>query len=202
MAVHEKNMSEQFTQQMKRQAAAHTDHLNEVLAAQQGELTRKHQSQLELEAAQHQLVRNQDLAKLTGMAKGIQESVHARADKDHVARQVRELWLAAQSLIDVLRSNESAYSGQWQEQRRSLNKPLELLSSISNSIGQGKGDEFVKAVIETFPKEAINEGILPQGALKVKPTHFDYFETLTGAFIGTGSFSGCRTSMPSSCSDR
>jgi len=39
MAVHEKNMSEQFTQQMKRQAAAHTDHLNEVLAAQQGELT-------------------------------------------------------------------------------------------------------------------------------------------------------------------
>jgi len=45
-------MSEQFTNQMERQTAAHVDHLDEVLAAQQGELTGTHQSQLELEAAQ------------------------------------------------------------------------------------------------------------------------------------------------------
>jgi hypothetical protein len=102
---------------------------------------------------------------------------------------VRELWLAAQSLIDVLRSNESAYTGKWQEQRRSLEQPLELLSSISNSIGQGKDDDFVKAVIETVPKEAISQGILPQGALKVMPIHFDNFERLIRAFLGTGSFS-------------
>ena len=57
-------MLEQLTQQMKRQAAAYTDHLNEVSAAQQKELTRRHQSQLELEAAQHQLARNQDLAEV------------------------------------------------------------------------------------------------------------------------------------------
>jgi hypothetical protein len=67
-------MSEQFTWQMKRPEAARTNHLDEVSAAQQGTLTRKHQSQLESGATQHQLVRNQDLAKLTSTAKGIQES--------------------------------------------------------------------------------------------------------------------------------
>jgi hypothetical protein len=73
MAMHGKN-----TQQMQRPEASRTNHLNEVLAAQQGELTRKHQNQLESGAAQHhhQLVRNQDLARLTGMGKGIQESAH------------------------------------------------------------------------------------------------------------------------------
>ena len=71
--MQEKNLSEQLTQQMKRKAAAHTDHLNQVLTTQQRELTRRHQSQLELEAAQHKLARNQDLAKLADMAKGIRE---------------------------------------------------------------------------------------------------------------------------------
>jgi len=39
MAMYGQGYVKQFTQPMKRQAAAHTDHLNEVLAAQQGELT-------------------------------------------------------------------------------------------------------------------------------------------------------------------
>jgi hypothetical protein len=41
------------------------------LVTQQRELTRRHQSQPELEAAQHQLACKQDIAKLAGMAKGI-----------------------------------------------------------------------------------------------------------------------------------
>jgi hypothetical protein len=57
---------------MKRQhadAAANTNHLYDVLAAKQGELTRRRQTQVELEA--DRLARNQDLAMLTSIAKGI-----------------------------------------------------------------------------------------------------------------------------------
>jgi len=71
---------------------------------------------------------------------------------------VRELWLAAQSFIDVLPSHESAYSGKWQEQRFLLDKPMELSSNISIPINQGKYNDFVRAVIETVPKEAISQG--------------------------------------------
>ncbi len=49
MALHEKNMSDQWTQQMKRQAAAHTHHLNDQLAAQHDNLSAKHQMELQLQ---------------------------------------------------------------------------------------------------------------------------------------------------------
>jgi hypothetical protein len=60
---------------------------------------------------------------------------------------------------------------QKQEQRRSQDKPVELRST-SIPISQSKDNDFVKAVIETVPKEAANQGIFPQGARKVMPTHF------------------------------
>ena len=100
-----KNMLEQLTQQMKRQAAAYTDHLNEVSAAQQKELTRRHQSQLELEADQHQLARNQDLAKLTGMTKGIQE--RTRQSRQGSCSSASSRTVARSSIFDRRRMAEN-----------------------------------------------------------------------------------------------
>lgn len=102
---------------------------------------------------------HQDLAKLTGMAKGIQDAMHNRAEKDQISRQVRELWIAAQSLIESLRSNSTVHMP-WEEQRR----PLDI-SGLNQAAKYN--DEFAKTVIESIPSEAIAEGVLPQGALKV-----------------------------------
>ncbi len=154
-------MSDQFTQQLKRQAAAHTDHLNEVLSVQQQELTRKHDNERELQLSQLRLAHSEELAKWLGMARGIQHSVRARADIDQLARDVRDLWMAAHSLIDSLRSNTTAHLP-WEEQRRYLSSPLTLLSKVTDP-----NDEFVKTVIETIPKDVIEKGVLPQGAIKV-----------------------------------
>lgn len=154
-------MSDQFTQQLKRQAAAHTDHLNEVLSVQQQELTRKHDNERELQLSQVKLAHSEELAKWLGMARGIQQSVRDRADVDHLAREVRNLWMAAHSLIDGLRSNQTAHLP-WEEQRRDLSSPLALLSQVTRP-----EDEFVKTVIETIPKDVLEKGVLPQGAIKV-----------------------------------
>lgn len=152
-------MSDQFTQQLKRQAAAYTDHLNESLKAQQQELTRTFDAERQLELATLMAKYHEDLAKLHGLAKGIQHAVHNRADKDRISRQVRELWIAAQSLIETLRSNETIHQP-WDQQRRPLN--LQGLNEVIDN-----NHEFARAVIESIPESATKEGVLPQGAIKV-----------------------------------
>lgn len=152
-------MSDQFTQQLKRQAAAYTDHLNDSLKMQEQELKRTFDAERELEMAKLLALYHQDLAKLHGMAKGIQDAVHGRADKDRLSRQVRELWVAAQSLIESLNSNADVHLP-WEKQRR----PVDL-KGLNNAINNN--DEFARAVVESIPSSAVGEGVLPQGALKV-----------------------------------
>lgn len=152
-------MSDQFTQQLKRQAAAYTDHLNDSLKVQQQELTRTFQAERELDMAKLLAAYHQELAKLHGMAKGIQDAVHSRGDKDRISREVRELWISAQTLIDSLRSNATVHLP-WDEQRR----PLDL-GGLKKAVDNN--DEFARTVIESIPSSAVSEGVLPQGALKV-----------------------------------
>lgn len=123
---------------------------------QQQELQRTFDAERELEMAKLLANYHQDLAKLHGMAKGIQDAVHSRAEKDKISRNVRELWIAAQSLIESLRSNAAVHLP-WDEQRR----PLDL-----RGLSQAN-DEFARAVVESIPSSAVGQGVLPQGALKV-----------------------------------
>lgn len=157
--MHEKILSEQFTQQLKRQAAAYTDHLNDSLSTQQDELKRKFEGEREIELAKLASAYHEQLAKLHGMAKGVQDAVHNRAEKDQLSRQVRELWVAAQALVDSLASNKEIHLP-WEQQRRPIDlKPINQSCQSS--------DEFLKTVIESIPKDALTNGVLPQGAIKV-----------------------------------
>ncbi|XP_046460534.1 MICOS complex subunit MIC60-like [Daphnia pulex] len=158
ISFHEKTLSDQFTQQLKLQAAAYTDHLNDTLKTQRLELKRTFDAERELEVAKLLASHHENLAKLHGMGKGIQDAIHDRAEKDRVSRQVRELWIAAQSMIESLRSNNSVHLP-WNEQRHPLN-----LSSLNKALNNN--DEFALAVIESIPPTALDQGILPQGALK------------------------------------
>ena len=158
--MHEQILSDQFTQQLKRQAGAYTDHLNETLNMQKEELIRRFEGERELELAKVLASYHGELAKLFGIAKGVQEAVHNRAEKDRIARQVRELWVSAQLLIDTLRSNEVVHLP-WEDQRRPLEQSLNVLTQVVNK------DEFTQAVMESIPPVAATSGVLPQGAIKV-----------------------------------
>ena len=164
--MHEQILSEQFTQQLKRQAGAYTDHLNDSLNVQYEELKRKFEGERELELAKVLASYHEELSKLHGMAHGVKDAVHGRADKDRLSRQVRELWVASQSLVDSLCSN-SAVHLPWEQQRKALEKPLQVLTSVVNN-----NDEFTQAVVESLPADALKNGVLPQGAIKVLECSF------------------------------
>lgn len=159
--MHEQILSDQFTQQLKRQAAAYTDHLNDCLNVQHEELKRKFEGERELELAKVLASYHEELAKLHSLAKGVLDAVHSRADKDSVSRQVRELWVAAQTMVDSLSSNSTVHLP-WEEQRRPLEQSLQVLSKVAGN------NDFTRTVIESIPTEAVNNGVLPQGAIKVQ----------------------------------
>jgi hypothetical protein len=62
-------------------------------------------------------------------------------------------------MIESLRSNATVHLP-WDEQRRPLN-----LNNLNKTLNNN--DEFALAIIDSIPPSALDQGILPQGALKV-----------------------------------
>ena len=148
-------------EQLKRQTAAHLSHLNDMMNVQQDELTRKFEGEREVLEANIRLNHLVELTKLLGHAQGIRDTVRNKTDTDRMSRQVRELWIAAHSLIDCLKSNDGALLP-WEEQRRPLAQSLQLLSNSTDN-----NDEFTRCMIESIPADVVEGGVLPQGAIKV-----------------------------------
>jgi hypothetical protein len=70
-------------------------------------------------------------------------------------------------MIESLHSNATVHLP-WNEQRRPLN-----LSNLNKALNNN--DEFARAVIDSIPPSALDQGILPQGALKVMSRVFFAF---------------------------
>jgi len=160
IAMHEKVLSDQFMQQLKRQAGAHIDHLNEMLNVQQEELTRRHGGEREAQLAELRTNHLTEISKLHGMAIGVQDAVMQRAEKDKAGKEMSQLWIAAHSLINCLHDNTTTHLP-WEDQRQSLSQAVQALTNSTNN-----SDEFTRCIIESIPKTAVTNGVLPQGAIK------------------------------------
>ena len=92
--------------QMKRQAAAHADHITDVLAVQEAELVRKYRQEQD---EQVEGLNNQyygSLAKLQGVVGGQAAGLEARAATDEAAMAAQALWVASSSLNCLVMSGE------------------------------------------------------------------------------------------------
>jgi len=158
--LHEQALSSQFMQQLKRQSAAHMDHLNDVTIQQQEELQRRHDGEREAQLAELRTRHLAELSQLHGLAIGVQDAVQQRAGKDREALEMRQLWISAHSLISCLHSNITTHLP-WEQQRQSLSAALQALTLSTKN-----GDEFTRCIVEAIPEVAVTGGVLPQGAIK------------------------------------
>lgn len=148
-------------QQLKRQAGAHIDHVSEMLNVQQEELMRRHSGELEAQLAELRTIHLAELSKLHGLAIGVQDTVMQRAEKDKEGKEMRQLWIAAHSLINCLHSNVTCHLP-WEDQRQSLGQAIQALTNSTKN-----SDEFTRCIVESIPEAAVTNGVLPQGAIKV-----------------------------------
>merc|ERR1719384_2136865 len=102
MAVIRDEAEGEMRAQLRRQAAAHSDHLADVLSVQSAELTRKNDHILDekLSAAKSEYLTS--LSALSGTVTGLTEALTSRATADKASLRAQGLWLACTGLVTSL----------------------------------------------------------------------------------------------------
>ncbi|XP_013792945.1 MICOS complex subunit MIC60-like, partial [Limulus polyphemus] len=149
-------LEHELRQQLRRQAAAHNDHLQEVLLAQQKEMSRKHELNVKDKLLQEKTRQLSELADAITKLKSIEVTVKAREQLDTAARNAQKLWLACQALKQSIKSDQGGHD-----------QPKPLSSEIMAIMEAAEEDKpYVSAVLAGIPQEAVQRGVFTEESLK------------------------------------
>ncbi|KAM4808842.1 MICOS complex subunit MIC60 isoform 2-T2 [Rhinophrynus dorsalis] len=160
-------MEAEMRTQLRRQAAAHTDHLRDILNVQEQELKAEFQQSLSQKLSDQEMqFRRLSQEQLDGFTldintayarlKGIEQAVEGHAVAEEEARKAHHLWLS----IEALKFTLKTASGE------NPTEPLEgavqgIKSSCSNN-------EFTEALTSAIPQESLNRGVYSEEALRAR----------------------------------
>lgn len=153
-------LEHELRMQLRRQAAAHSDHMRDVLQAQHQELDTKYKLDLEEKVNDARHVFEADLARSYARLRGIEEGLKARAELNEAAKSSQKLWLACQSLRQAIKVGEPDASS-WEAQLRPLQPEMKAIEAAA-----GTSSDFVGTVLKAIPDTALVRGIYPETALK------------------------------------
>ncbi|BFF91372.1 MICOS complex subunit Mic60 [Drosophila madeirensis] len=155
----------QLRLQLKKQAEAHADHIKDIVAQRESDLTRSFKRELDdklaTEKANYKLQLATMLGKLRGMDAAlaeIEDEFQDRADAERTANQSQALWAACQALWASVRNATPGVS--YKDKLRPLKNEINAIAKVS------KGDDLVAAVLESMPREAQERGVYPEDALR------------------------------------
>ncbi|XP_053559739.1 MICOS complex subunit MIC60-like [Bombina bombina] len=160
-------MEAEMRTQLRRQAAAHTDHLRDVLNVQDQELKAEFQQSLseklsEQEMQYRRLSQEQldnftlDINTAYARLKDIEQAVEGHAAAEEEARKAHHLWLS----IEALKFTLKTASGD------SPTVPLEgAVEGIKSSCSK---NEFTDTVTAAIPEESLARGVYSEEALRAR----------------------------------
>ncbi|BFZ02527.1 hypothetical protein BsWGS_05568 [Bradybaena similaris] len=143
--------------QLARQAAAHSDHLKEVLVAQKQELTAEYSKVLQCKLLEERERFQTEVAGWISRLKGIDAVIEARAASEKLTRGAQNLWLSCVALNSLITfGSESGDEKQ----------PKPLRSNVEAILEAANQNPFVQTVVENFPDVALDRGISTEEQLK------------------------------------
>jgi len=142
-------MEGEMRAQLRRQAAAHHDHIKDSLDVQQTEINRKFQRKLDEALSEERSKYKTELAKLAGSVEGLKVAVRERAGMQTAVRNAQELWLACTSLQRALEASRP----------ESGVLPLEQEVAAIKRAAETLVDPFVTSVVASLPAEALQRGV-------------------------------------------
>ncbi|CAM4554666.1 MICOS complex subunit MIC60 isoform X1 [Caretta caretta] len=160
-------MESEMRTQLRRQAAAHTDHLREVLKIQEQELKLEFQQSLseklnEQEMQFKRLTQEQldnftlDINTAYARLKGIEQAVESHAVAEEEARKAHQLWLS----VEALKYSLKTASG---------DSPTEPLECAVEAIKANCSDNaFTEALVAALPQESLTRGVYSEEALRAR----------------------------------
>ncbi|XP_010598244.3 MICOS complex subunit MIC60 isoform X3 [Loxodonta africana] len=153
--------------QLRRQAAAHTDHLRDVLRVQEQELKYEFEKDMSEKLAEQELqfrrlsqeqVDNFTLDINTAYARlrGIEQAVQSHADAEEEARKAHQLWLSVEALKYSMKT-------------ASADLPTVPLGSAVEAIRVSCADnEFAQALTAAIPPESLTRGVYSEETLRAR----------------------------------
>ncbi|XP_022091636.1 MICOS complex subunit Mic60-like [Acanthaster planci] len=138
--------------QLRRQAAAHSDHLADVLQQQAQEFDQQLQQHEQNVRIQEQDRYHQKLAGALATLKGVQSAVEGRAGMEKQVQKAQELWLACENLKRTIASGDT------------MSAPL--ANEIVAVTDAAEDNAFVDAIIKSIPEKALIQGVQSQEALR------------------------------------
>ncbi|XP_067656913.1 MICOS complex subunit MIC60-1-like [Haliotis asinina] len=150
---------QELRQQLARQAAAHSDHLKDVLKVQQEELDKQFEREMHTRILEERQTFQTEVAGWIARLKGIEAAVDGRAEAEKIARNAQELWLACIALNGAVRLGREE-GVEWEDKIKPLANEI---ATISDASGQ---HPFVETVIRTIPEEALIRGVWTEESLK------------------------------------
>ncbi|XP_068799794.1 MICOS complex subunit MIC60 isoform X2 [Struthio camelus] len=160
-------MESEMRTQLRRQAAAHTDHLRDVLKIQEQELKVEFEQNLaeklcEQEMQFRRLTQEQldnftlDINTAYARLKGIEQAVESHAIAEEEARKAHQLWLSVEALKYCMKT-------------ASGDSPTEPLESAVKAIKASCSDNaFTEALTAALPQESLTRGVYSEEALRAR----------------------------------
>ncbi|NXP51850.1 MIC60 protein, partial [Heliornis fulica] len=160
-------MESEMRTQLRRQAAAHTDHLRDVLKIQEQELKVEFEQNLseklsEQEMQFRRLTQEQldnftlDINTAYARLKGIEQAVESHAVAEEEARKAHQLWLSVEALKYCMKTA----SGD------SPTKPLE--SAVKAIKASCSDNAFTEALTAALPQESLTRGVYSEESLRAR----------------------------------
>ncbi|NXL86539.1 MIC60 protein, partial [Alectura lathami] len=160
-------MESEMRTQLRRQAAAHTDHLRDVLKIQEQELKVEFEQNLseklsEQEMQFRRLTQEQldnftlDINTAYARLKGIEQAIESHAVAEEEARKAHQLWLSVEALKYCMKT-------------ASGDSPTEPLESAVKAIKASCSDNaFTEALTAALPQESLTRGVYSEEALRAR----------------------------------
>jgi len=153
--------------QLRRQAAAHSDHLADVLSVQSLEMNRKHIHDMDEKLSQAQTEYLTNLAGLSGSVSGLSEALTSRADSDKAALRAQSLWLACTGFSNSLVSGKSG-ADTWENKLLPLDEEVKTILAVAR-----EDDLFVSSVLASVSPVALARGVYTEDSLKERWTRVE-----------------------------
>uniref|UniRef100_A0A8C6MC55 MICOS complex subunit MIC60 n=1 Tax=Nothobranchius furzeri TaxID=105023 RepID=A0A8C6MC55_NOTFU len=159
-------MEAEMRTQLRRQAAAHTDHVRDVLKVQEQELRAEAEQVLnskilDQETRYRQLTQEQldnftlDMNAAYARLKGIEEAIDSHAVAEETAREAHQLWLSVEALSYALKS-------------AGADSPSMPLEDAAEAVRASCHDDFCSALASALPQESLQRGVYSEASLRAR----------------------------------
>ncbi|UYV68198.1 K02A2.6-like [Cordylochernes scorpioides] len=155
------DFEQELVVQLRRQTAAHVNHLQEMLEVQQRDLKRKYQELLDERVIDQKQLFNEEMGLALAKILKIEESIKIREDLDNAVKSTQRLWLAAQSLRTNLQVGQR--TNQFPDSRVTLGLELGAIQETA-----GIKDPSILVILASIPQTAIENGVVPQDHIKAR----------------------------------